>query len=167
MSGHHFIQQWNHIFPSNPFAADTLKALLIAIDILHNILFSGFDFPSCISACLDSISVFLLGYLFLPFIYSLFMSEFCQEHLIHPCSPPNIFCLTSCLLRQIVLELAGLENPPFRKGGGHLPNKALSNRIIQSRALKRTMPALMKSRAVTLIFVLLFCLRILNSTISR
>lgn len=109
----HSIQQWDHIFPSLPFANERpVEGLLVALHVLYQIqLQVRYGFPSFISPYLGGASIFLLVYLslLLPFVLFPSVFGFSQDLMVHPCRLLR-FCLSSCSLRWAVLELEG-DNP--------------------------------------------------------
>lgn len=99
------------------------------------------------------------------FVFFLFVFEFCQEQLVHPRRPSNIF---ACFLlieigcfwvwRWWPLNINQLS-------WATVPSRALSYGTLPSKTLKRPKSALLKFGIVILLFTLFPLLRILNSII--
>ena len=82
--------------------------------VLSCLLRLNYDrFPNLIPGCLVNFSVFLPAYLslFLPSVGFLFVLEFIQDLLVHPCRPPDVFAWVSFCwdawllsLEEVILE---------------------------------------------------------------
>ena len=90
-----FLPEKAHFFPSLRFGTTVLiETFLVALDIPGHISFCQcFSFPNLIHGCSDSFSVFFPGYLTLvpPSVGLVFVLEFIQRLLVHPCRPPDVF----------------------------------------------------------------------------
>lgn len=112
------LQQLALIFHHLPFAAAvSVKAPLVDLHIPQQIqVQTGFGFPNLIPSGSDTVSTFFLGHLSLlasPVCF-LFMFQFNQELLAHPCRPPATFIWLSAPGAGpfLSLEKVILENQP-------------------------------------------------------
>lgn len=116
--------------------------------------YQGFSFLNMISACSDNLPVFSPGCIsFLSLsVGFLFLHDFVQELLVHPCRPPGVIVL---LLLSLNINQHSWVPMPSRGFHGNLPGSSL----------KRPKSALPRS-GVVMMCTLLVALVILDSTIS-
>lgn len=162
------LQELADVFLSVSFVVHApAEAFAVALHILCQINIQiGFGFPKPILQ--DQTATLYFSWVTCPcFYHFLFMSEFSYEFLAYPCRYPATFVwFPTCQdgvflsLEEVIVEYQAAFLDPSSHQGHNIW-------ILPSRSLKKLNTALLKSRAVTLLFALLTLLRIMNSTISQ